>query len=142
MPEAGREQLMTIFDRLLAAYGPRHWWPARTSYEMMVGAILTQNTAWSNVEKAIRNFDDRLTPEFVAAVSLEELAGIIKPCGYFNQKAKHLKHLTSWFEAYDYDVRQIKRMASSCGRNCWLSKEWDQKTADSILLYALDQPFS
>jgi len=139
--EAGREQLMTIFIRLLAAYGPRHWWPARTSYEMMVGAILTQNTAWSNVEKAIRNFDDRLTPEFVAAVSLEELAGIIKPCGYFNQKAKHLKHLTSWFEAYDYDVRQIKKDGQQLRQELLAVKGVGPETADSILLYALDQPF-
>lgn len=140
--EADRDQLMTIFDRLFTAYGPRHWWPARTPYEMMVGAILTQNTAWTNVEKAIRNFEDQLSPEFVAAVSLEELAGIIKPCGYFNQKARHLKHLTSWFEAYDYDVSLVTRVDEQRLRQELLAvKGVGPETADSILLYALEQPF-
>ena len=142
MAEADRDQLMNIFDRLFTAYGPRHWWPAPTPYEMMVGAILTQNTAWTNVEKAIRNFNDRLYPEFVAAVSLEELAGIIKPCGYFNQKARCLKHLTSWFEAYNYDVSQVTRVDGQCLRQELLAvKGVGPETADSILLYALDQPF-
>ncbi|MEQ8199933.1 MAG: endonuclease [Syntrophomonadaceae bacterium] len=142
MAEAVKHRLMTVFDRLLAAYGPRHWWPAETPYEMMVGAILTQNTAWTNAEKAINNFSGRLSPEFVAAVSLEELAGIIKPCGYFNQKARHLKHLTSWFETFDYDVNRVLRVdGQSLRRELLAVKGVGPETADSILLYALDQPF-
>lgn len=142
MAEADRDQLMNIFDRLFRAYGPRHWWPAPTPYEMMVGAILTQNTAWTNVEKAIRNFENRLSPEFVATVSLEELAGIIRPCGYFNQKARHLKHLTSWFETYNYDVSLVTKVDGQCLRQELLAvKGVGPETADSILLYALDQPF-
>ena len=140
--EADRDQLMTIFDRLFTAYGPRHWWPARTPYEMMVGAILTQNTAWTNVEKAIRNFEDQLSPEFVAAVSLEELAGIIKPCGYFNQKARHLKHLTSWFEVMIMTLAWSQGwMNSACGRNCWRSRGWDRKPLIPYCCMPWSSPF-
>ena len=64
--------LLEIYDTLLNAYGQRHWWPAQTPFEMMVGAILTQNTTWLNVEKAIRNFGDRLSPEYIASISNDD----------------------------------------------------------------------
>ncbi|MDD2433378.1 MAG: endonuclease, partial [Clostridia bacterium] len=94
------ERLMKIYDLLLKAYGPRKWWPAETAFEMMVGAILTQNTAWTNVEKAIANFGDNLSPQFIETVSLTELAQIIRSSGFYNQKANSLKALTKWFEKY------------------------------------------
>lgn len=142
MCEGTRFRLMTVFDRLLTAYGPRNWWPAGTPYEMMVGAILTQNTAWTNVEKALRNFGDRLSPRFVAAASHEELTRIIKPCGYFNQKARCLKDLTRWFETYDYDITQVIGLnGESLRRELLIVKGVGPETADSILLYALDHPF-
>lgn len=142
MAEVLKLELEEIFNILLTAYGPRRWWPARTPYEMMVGAILTQNTAWNNVEKAIRNFGHRLSPRFVNAVSLEELIGIIKPCGYFNQKAACLKQLTSWFEQYDYDIDRVRQLEGDILRRQLLAiKGVGPETADSILLYALDQPY-
>ncbi len=89
--------LIQIYNLLLTAYGKRSWWPAKTDFEMMVGAILTQNTSWTNVEKAIVNLGDNLSPEFIETVSNKELGEIIRPSGYYNQKAIRLKALTSWF---------------------------------------------
>ncbi len=142
MSDVVKPSLVEIYDILLERYGPRRWWPAQTPYEMMVGAILTQNTAWSNVEKAIRNFGDRLSPQFVAAVDRDELAGIIKPCGYFNQKARHLQNLTGWFAGYDYDIDRVRQVENELLRRELLAvKGVGPETADSILLYALDKPF-
>ncbi len=136
------ERIEEIFTVLLEEYGPRHWWPAPTPYEMMVGAILTQNTTWVSVEKAIGNFYGQLSPQLVESLSHEELASLIRPCGYFNQKANHLKHLTHWFQGYGYDVEQIKSVENeSLRRELLAVKGVGPETADSILLYALDKPF-
>ena len=80
-------KLLMINEKLLAHYGDLNWWPAKTPYEVIVGAILTQNTAWTNVEKAIANFGDNLNPEMVLNTHMTELAEIIRPAGFFNQKA-------------------------------------------------------
>lgn len=136
------ERLEEIFAILLEEYGPRHWWPAPTPYEMMVGAILTQNTTWASVEKAIGNFGGQLSPQLVESLSHEELARLIRPCGYFNQKAAHLKQLTRWFQGYGYDVERVKPMDNELLRHELLGvKGVGPETADSILLYALDKPF-
>lgn len=134
--------LLEIYEILLNAYGQRCWWPAKTPFEMMVGAILTQNTSWMNVEKAIRNFGEHLSPEFIASTSNNELALIIRPSGYFNQKAIKLKALTEWFERYSYDVNKAMQMDSQFLRSELLAiKGVGRETADSILLYALNKPF-
>jgi Uncharacterized protein related to Endonuclease III len=134
--------LLKIYATLLNAYGNRHWWPADTAFEMMVGAILTQNTTWLNVEKAMHNFGERLSPEFIAAASHEELASIIRPSGYYNQKALKLKALTEWFKKYSYDVEQARQAEGECLRSELLAvKGVGRETADSILLYALNKPF-
>jgi endonuclease-3 related protein len=134
--------LLEIYHTLLSAYGQRHWWPAKTPYEMMVGAILTQNTTWLNVEKAIRNFGENLSPEYIASASSDELAQIIRSSGYYNQKAIKLKALTVWFESYSYDVKQVMQMDGHFLRSELLAvKGVGPETADSILLYALNKPF-
>jgi len=141
-PEDRMNGLIEIYDTLLNAYGQRHWWPAQTPFEMMVGAILTQNTTWMNVEKAIRNFGEHLSPEFIASVSNEELALIIRPSGYYNQKAIKLKALTQWFETYSYDVNKAMQTDGDFLRRELLAvKGVGPETADSILLYALNKPF-
>jgi endonuclease-3 related protein len=89
--------LLKIYDSLFAHYGDLHWWPAKTPYEVIVGAVLTQNTAWGNVEKAIANFNNRLSPETILGADHEELAEIIRPAGFFNQKAAYLKAVTEWY---------------------------------------------
>ena len=133
---------MDLYERLLKAYGRRNWWPAETPYEVMVGAILTQNTNWGNVQKAIANFGERLTPEFVAGVPLEELAEIIRPSGYYNQKAIKLKALTEWFKKYDYDIERAREVDGEVLREELLAvKGVGRETADSILTYALNKPF-
>lgn len=134
--------LLEIYETLLQAYGHRLWWPAETPFEMMVGAILTQNTAWTNVEKAIGNFGEQLSTEFMAAVSTEELAQIIRPSGYYNQKAIKLKALTQWFARYSYDEKEAMQTDGEFLRRELLAvKGVGPETADSILLYALNKPF-
>lgn len=134
--------LNAIFDLLLRAYGKRYWWPANSPFEMMVGAILTQNTAWTNVEKAIAGFAGRLSAEFIAATYCDELAQIIRPSGYYNQKAIKLKALTKWFESHDYDIAKVRLKDGKQLRAELLAvKGVGPETADSILLYALDKPF-
>lgn len=136
------KKLMEIYDALFKAYGHRNWWPADTAFEMMVGAILTQNTTWLNVQKAMSNFGVHLSPESIAAWSNEELANIIRPSGYYNQKALKLKALTEWFGKYSYDVEQARKMEGQYLRAELLAvRGIGPETADSILLYALDKPF-
>ena len=91
--------LMRVFGRLLAAFGPQHWWPADSPFEMMVGAILTQNTNWRNVEKAISNLKGArlLSPRALGRVRPDRLARLIRPAGYFNVKADRLKEFVRWF---------------------------------------------
>ncbi|HWQ89562.1 MAG TPA: endonuclease III domain-containing protein [Desulfitobacteriaceae bacterium] len=134
--------LTRIYDILFREYGQRYWWPASTPYEMMVGAILTQNTAWTNVEKALANFEGRLSPQFIASVSGEELARIIRPSGYYNQKALRLKALTAWFEKYSYEIEKTRAGEGPTLRTELLSVQGiGRETADSILTYALNKPF-
>src|ERR1700740_3492249 len=85
--------LRSYYDALLAAHGPQHWWPGRTAFEIIVGAILTQNTSWTNVEIAIRNLrrEKLLTPRAIESVSFARLARLVRSSGYFRQKAKKLK---------------------------------------------------
>jgi len=130
-----------LYDILLAHYGDPHWWPAKTPYEMMVGAILTQNTAWANVEKALANFGDNLTPEFVETASIEDLIDIIRPSGFFNQKSLRLKSITGWYKQYNYDIIQARRQDCAELRAQLLAVNGvGRETADSILVYALDKP--
>lgn len=132
-------QLIKIYKILLAHYSDPHWWPARTPFEVIVGAILTQNTAWVNVEKAIANFGDSLSPYFIEGAGAAELAEIIRPAGFFNQKVEYLKAVTSWFAQYGYDAAAVRRAPLSSIRAELLSvKGVGQETADSILLYAFD----
>ena len=133
--------LTQIYDALFARYGELRWWPASSPYAVIAGAILTQNTAWSNVEKAIANFGEDLSPELVANLSLEELSSIIKPAGFFNQKAVYLKEVTRWFCKYNYNVENVRQLPFDFARKELLSlKGVGRETADSILLYAFGFP--
>jgi len=146
--------LRAIYEDLWGLYGPQGWWPVRSEhsqnrgyhpgeyvvprtrrgrFEVCVGAILTQNTAWSNVEKAIDNLcqADLLEPESVAAISVQELAEMIRPAGYFRQKSRYLQEMAQWFCALRgkperKDILSLKGVGP--------------ETADSILLYAFGQP--
>ena len=133
--------LLSIYEALLLRYGNLHWWPGDTPYEVITGAVLTQNTAWSNVEKAISNFKGDLTPETVSAMPIEELAEIIRPAGFFERKAVCLKDVTEWFGRYGYDVDTVRTEPFDNVRAELLSiKGVGPETADSMLLYAFGFP--
>jgi len=136
--------LMDIYDALFAHYGPQHWWPGDTPFEVMVGAILTQNTNWQNVEKAIANLKraKKLSARAIHEMPDTELAELIRPSGYFNIKAKRLKSYISYFmECYGGSVARMKKADCAGLREEILAvKGVGPETADSILLYAIGCP--
>lgn len=130
-------KLITIYETLMNHYDDLGWWPADTPFEVMVGAILTQNTAWTNVEKAIVRFDGELTPARIQGLSHEELEKIIRPAGFYRQKAMYLKNLTAWFARYAWDTEKAKDISTEELRRELLAvRGIGNETADSILLYA------
>ena len=135
--------LMEIYRCLFNRYGPQHWWPADEPFEVMVGAILTQSTAWTNVEKAIRNLKEArvLGPSSLRSLEPEELASLIKPSGYYHVKAKKLKALVDWFEKYKDDLHGVIALDANRLRSDLLKVYGiGEETADSILLYAAEKP--
>lgn len=136
--------LEDIFTRLAQHFGPQHWWPGETPFEVMVGAILTQNTNWTNVARAIRNLKDAqlLDPHRLVALPHAELAMLIRPAGYFNVKTKRLQNFLRYFvERYNGDVERMAAVPLAVLREELLAvKGVGPETADSILLYALQQP--
>lgn len=136
--------LQRIYRLLYGAYGPMNWWPADTPFEIIVGAILTQNTAWTNVEKAIANMKKAglMDPKKVEKVAEKRLATVIKPSGYFNQKAKRLKIFVEYFgEKYDYSIEKMAaRPVAEMRKELLELQGVGPETADSILLYALEKP--
>ncbi len=139
-----QQTLMTIYDRLVQYYGPQHWWPGETPFEIIVGAILTQNTNWKNVEKAIANLKNAecLAPEKLHAMPIAPLAELIRPAGYFNIKAQRLKSFLNWlFETHDGDLESLRDTGPSTLREQLLAiKGIGPETADSICLYAFEKP--
>jgi len=140
-----RNILLKIYSSLYDYFGPLNWWPGATPFEVMVGAILTQNTSWSNVEKAINNLkkENLLEPRKLYRINQEELAQLIKPSGYYNVKARRLKNFINLF-INDFEG-STEKMFSGDGRK--LRKKLlnvngiGPETADSILLYAGRKPF-
>lgn len=136
--------LMEFYRRLLARFGPQHWWPGETPFEVIVGAILTQNTNWGNVEKAIANLKlaDVLEPRKLLALDPSTLARLIRPAGFFNVKTKRLRSFLAWFvETHDGDVERMRRRPLAALREELLAvKGVGRETADSILLYAVGLP--
>ena len=132
--------LRAYYDALFAAHGPQHWWPGRTRFEVIVGAILTQNTSWSNVEVAIGNLhgEGLLTPRAIEGVSFSRLARLIRSSGYFRQKAKKLKCFVR-FLASEYGgslARMFRAPATQLREKLLAVHGIGPETADSILLYA------
>ena len=136
--------LMRIYRTLYRAYGPRNWWPGETPFEVMVGAILTQNTSWRNVEKAIQKLKGKgvLNPEGIHRLKKSQLAPLIKSSGYFRIKADRLKSFVNFlFEEYDGDLKKMGRERLIELREKLLGvKGIGPETADSILLYGLKKP--
>lgn len=138
------ERLVSIYRRLYAHFGPQHWWPADSAFEVMVGAILTQNTSWSNVEKAVANLKKHnvLVPVQLYNLSDKKLGQLIRSAGYYNIKAKRLKSFLEFFIGrYNASIKRISAAKSACLRQELLGvKGIGPETADSILLYALNKP--
>ncbi|MBF8268442.1 MAG: Endonuclease [Gammaproteobacteria bacterium] len=137
-----RDKLLILYSRLYEVYGPQHWWPAETAFEVMVGAVLTQNTAWTNVEKAIANLKDagKLALKPMARMTDRRLARLIRPSGYFNLKAQRLKALCAWLQESG-GVGKLRKIPTERLRPALLAVHGvGPETADSILLYAFDRP--
>ncbi|PIE55630.1 MAG: endonuclease [Desulfobulbus propionicus] len=136
--------LQDIYDRLFRHFGPQHWWPAESRFEVLVGAILTQNTNWGNVEKALDNLKSigRLDLTSIAEMPHGLLAEYIRPAGYYNLKAKRLANLLALITtAYQGDLELFFAEETAVLREQLLSvKGVGPETADSILLYACNRP--
>lgn len=136
------EKIHNVYQILLNNYGKQNWWPAETQFEVVVGAILTQNTAWSNVVKAINKLKENglLDPEMLNKTQSAIIENLIKPSGFFRQKTKKIKNFLSFFSKYDFSFEKL------CKENNLREKLLQingigPETADSILLYALELPY-
>jgi len=138
-------KLRIIYKVLYKAFGPQRWWPGDTPFEVAIGAILTQNTTWGNVEKAINNLKaaQELSPQKIHEMPINKLAALIRPAGYFNVKAKRLKSFVTFLIEHSHG--SMKKMKGEDDmqtlRERLLSVNGvGPETADSILLYALEKP--
>ena len=137
-----RKSLLTVFNLLFSAYGPQHWWPGDTPFEIMVGAVLTQNTAWTNVEKAIANLvrHEKLSAASIVAARHDHLANWLRPSGYFNIKATRLKNFCHWYIDAG-GLAALSRLDTDLLRGGLLSVNGvGPETADDMLLYAFERP--
>ncbi|MDZ7786577.1 MAG: endonuclease [Halofilum sp. (in: g-proteobacteria)] len=142
MARLHRNTVRSVYDRLLAAYGPQHWWPADTSFEVLVGAVLTQNAAWTNVEYALGHLRDAdaLDSEAILALDDGRLGALIRPSGYFNVKARRLKALCRHVvDAGGLDALAAKD-TPALRRDLLAVNGIGRETADDIVLYAFHRP--
>jgi endonuclease-3 related protein len=138
------QTLPLYFETLSRSLGPMRWWPARTPFEVIIGAILTQNTSWSNVERAIANLHraNVMTLRAMERISTPRLAQLIRPSGYFRQKAKKLKAFTRFLRGdFGGSLARMFRTPTAALRERLLEVHGiGRETADSILLYAGEHP--
>ena len=135
-------ELLRLYECLLAHFGPRHWWPGETPWEIAVGAVLTQNTNWRNVERAIAGLkQDGLLADAdaIAGASEAELARCIRPAGYYNLKARRLHHLAAWWQRQAPAAADPSTDLASLRSSLLAVNGVGSETADSILLYAFDR---
>lgn len=143
-PQITNTLLPEIYARLQAHYGAQNWWPHETLWEIMVGAILTQNTAWSNVEKALGNLKraNALTPERIRALSRARLTQLIRPVGFTSSKPRRLKTLANFLRREYADIPEAMRGGDLHKQRAQLLALHGigPETADAILLYVAEQP--
>lgn len=137
--------LHEIFSKLLKSFGPQHWWPAQTPFEVVIGAVLTQQTTWKNVEMAIQNLKDAglLDVSMLNDVPIDRLENEVRKTGFYRQKSRAIKNLVGFLmEEYQGD---LDKMCSQDGQEVRMRllsvKGIGRETADSILLYACNKPF-
>ena len=131
-----------IYDVLFNTFGPQYWWPGDTPLEIAIGAILTQNTAWANVEKAINNLkkEGLLSIDKLLAVDNETLKKLIRPAGFYNQKSERLKEFLIWLKEKGGCLTHINESTEDLRKELLSIKGIGPETADSILLYAIERP--
>ena len=131
-----------VYQSLLKHYGPQDWWPGDSPFEIMVGAVLTQNTAWTNVEKAINNLKDAdaLSVEAIVNAHPKRLASWLKPSGYFNIKTKRLRSFCQWLLEQGGESQLSGRETIELRRDLLSVHGVGPETADDILLYAFNRP--
>jgi len=140
------KEIKKLYDDLYSIYGDvGKWWPG-TPEEIFVSAVLTQNTNWKNVEKALENIYKYTNQKDILKdlhnFSIQKIAELIKPAGFYNLKAERLKNLLSFLSISDFDIEKMKKMDENLFRKKLLEiKGIGKETADSILLYALNKPF-
>lgn len=138
------KRLMEMYERLWKSYGPQNWWPAKGAFEVIVGAVLTQNTNWKNVERAIKNLKEKnlLSLRAIYETPVSYLEELIRPAGYYRIKAKRLKNLIQFIaENYGFDLDGFLKENHQKLREELISvKGIGPETADSILLYACLKP--
>jgi endonuclease III related protein len=143
-PRGAAQRLRRFYEALVRTYGPRQWWPAKTPLEVVVGAYLTQNTAWTSVEKSIANLEVRglLTVEALRSVDIDELRLLIRPSGYMIRKAAAIKAFIAFLDdAYRGSLERLAAASPEITRPQLLALPGvGPETADAILLYALEQP--
>jgi endonuclease-3 related protein len=136
--------LLKTYQILYRAFGPQNWWPGETPFEIAIGAILTQNTNWSNVEKAINNLKahDLLSAKTIHEMPVKKLSELIRPAGYFNVKAGRIRHFINFLmNDYQGSMKRMRNEHVNSLRGKLLSVHGiGPETADSILLYALEKP--
>ncbi len=128
-------KIKQVYEILYHEYGPQHWWPCSTknNFEIIIGAILTQNTSWNNVEKAINNLkkENMISADKISKADKNKLAELIKPSGYYNQKTERLKATAKFFKENKNITRDSLLSIKGIG----------PETADSIILYAFNKPY-
>ncbi|MEK6979411.1 MAG: endonuclease [Candidatus Micrarchaeota archaeon] len=132
-------RIISLYKKLLSQFGPKKWWPANSDYEVVIGAILTQNTNWKNVEKAISNLRaaKKLNEKSILKMQDAELETLIRPSGFYKQKAERLKLATrKWMELKDSRDLTLEELRTELLSVKGIGKE----TADSIILYAFHRP--
>ena len=149
LPLAGRQEMKdsnatprVIFDRLLAAYGPQAWWPARDPFEVMAGALLTQRTTWRNAEQALGSLrrSDALSPETLACLPTSDLEALIRPAGTFRVKAPRLRALAQWYFDAGGHESLMKCSTTKLRAELLGLAGIGPETADDILVYAFARP--
>lgn len=133
---------LQTYIKLYQHYGPQNWWPGETPFEVMVGAVLTQNTAWINVERAINNLveADALSAEAIISAHPKRLAKWLRPSGYFNIKAKRLKNFCHWYIQHDQYAGLLNWETNDLREGLLSVNGVGPETADDILLYAFNRP--
>ena len=127
---------MQIYETLLDSYGNTRWW-SDNPYQIMVQAVLVQNTAWASVAKVTQVMKNDLTPKRISALSSEELEALIRPCGFSRAKAATIQRLTAWYEHYQYNAESVKKVPKDDLRAELLEiKGIGAETADVLLVYA------